>query len=348
MASILLVTNGDGIALAYKLVEEGHIVKVYGMESDVLSGLKNPSVVGDARKMIDQYDLILCGEPSHGLLADELKDKNKLVIGGGTFNDKMLLEPAYFDKVCTTLHIDNHLNDSADNIALYLEGWFNGKDWVLPFHYSDVYHRLMDGDHGPVTNCQGTMGWFAEETRIAGVALLPLTDLLEKVGYVGPITACCFVNNNNIAILSYNTCFTYDTFQGMCELIKSSVFDLLYGLASERFDRLPVNGINSYETEFAMSVRLTVPPYPYNIAFDEYEIETPISIPDEAKRHVWLCGIDHVLAVVTARGQNVRECQRRVYRTINNIVKSEEVQYRRDIGVHTEQVRIKLSEWGWI
>jgi len=129
----------------------------------------------------------------------------------------------------------------------------------------------------------------------------------------------------------------------MLELVKGpshheigGLFDLLYSIATQRTQK-----VLCYE-EYAIAVRLSTAigwPRPN---------EQLLKVPQEAKRHVWLSNVNGVLGSVTARGATVRECKRRVYRTINNVVIHRDVQYRGDIGDDVEGDKSKLEEWGWL
>lgn len=106
MGSVLLISKqGDGIPLALRLAEEGHIVKVYIKEKRAkpsLAGYRNPKTIDKAGSP-DQYDFILFDMAGMGQVADKLIKQDRFVIGGGLLNDKLELDRAYGGKICTTL-----------------------------------------------------------------------------------------------------------------------------------------------------------------------------------------------------------------------------------------------------
>jgi len=106
MASVLIMSKqGSGVPLALRLAQEGHIVKMYIKDKNAkrcLQGYKNPSQVG-APKMLEQYDLILYDMVGMGELADKMTSDNRIVIGGGAFNDKLELDREYGEKVARSL-----------------------------------------------------------------------------------------------------------------------------------------------------------------------------------------------------------------------------------------------------
>lgn len=107
MASVLILSrHGDGVPIGLRLVDEGHIVKMWIKEPKAktsLDGYKNPSKVSDPRRLLEQYDLVLCDMVKMGDLCDELTDKGKLVLGGGSSNDKLELDREYGEKVAKSL-----------------------------------------------------------------------------------------------------------------------------------------------------------------------------------------------------------------------------------------------------
>ena len=421
MASILILSkNGDGVPIALRLAQEGHICKVWIKEPEAknsLEGYKNPSKVSSPGKMLDQYDLVLSDMAGLGELCEELKERGKLVSGGGTFNDKLELDREYGLKVCKSLlkvkvpesgsfdtveECLKYLEGQADaqvvkplgNKPTYLtlvstdsenrtlksffkergkelvpciiqhqvegveistEGWFNGEKWVLPFNHTFEKKRFMEGDNGPNTGCMGNIVWAVESDKLVEQVLVPLAPLLAKVKYVGPLDVNCIVDEKESYFLEFTPRIGYDAIQALVELIKIPLFDFLYRVATKQ-----LNKVGMHEG-FGGAVRLSIHPYPSSNGAEELKGLQFLQISQEAKRHVWLsdvmkneeevevcAGVDGVLGCVSARGDTVRECRRRMYRTIQNIVLHSDVQFRRDIGNGVEENIAKLREWGWL
>jgi len=420
MASILILSiDGAGVPLALRLVDEGHIVKMWIKNPHahvLLKGYKNPSRVSDPYKMTDQYDLVLSDMVGTGAVCDNLSKKGKLVLGGGSFNDKLELDRAYGSKVATTLTgvaspntteiatkpelatfldkaktpvvikplnnkktsltlvsndkqnrmLKSVVANGSDNltpcivqetitgIEISTEGWFNGEEWAKPFNHTIERKRLMDGDKGALTGCMGNVVWPTQGNKLTALAIESLKPLLEKVNYIGPIDMNCIVTEDKAYFLEFTSRFGYDAIQAWAEMLKGSLFDYLYAIASRQKDSF------TYHNGYSLGVRLTVAPYPGKEGIDRWKKVKAIDIPKEASRHVWLTDVmkndDEVLLAggygvigcVTARGTTVRECQRRVYRTIKNISLTDDIQYRNDIGDTVEKDKQQLIDWGWV
>jgi len=420
MASILIVSKqGDGVSLALRLASEGHIVKMWFKDQrfkPCLDGFRNPSKISDPLKMTEQYDLVISDMVGNGSICDTLSERGKLVISGGSFNDKLELDREYGSKVaktltetksprtqdattkqqlidlldsekaaCTVKPLGNRhtgltlvskdpsnrmlksimatraeeylpciVQETISGIEVSTEGWFNGRAWVKPFNHTFEQKRLTEGDRGPHTGCMGNVVWATDGDKLTKAAIEPLAPLLQKVNYIGPIDMNCIVTDSEAYFLEFSARLGYDAFQAWSELVKSSVFDYLYNIASaqkESFD---------YHTGYAMAVRLVVSPHPTLAKMDKWHSVKVIDPPKEAMRHIWMAdvmkkdddlqiaGTDGVVCCVTSRGTSVRECQRRTYRTIRNIVLTDEIQYRSDIGNNVEDDKQRLVEMGWL
>jgi phosphoribosylamine--glycine ligase len=280
-------------------------------------------------------------------VCEDITAEGKQVLGGGAFSDKMSTFE-YGDKVTRALLKDVKPNSSnTEGIRVSTEGWFNGKEWVRPFNHSVKQKRLMNGDIGPVVDCMGVTVWPSQSDKLTTLVLEPLAPLLEKVGYTGPVSANCSVDEESVYHGGWKAGLDYDALQAWIEMLQPSLFDYLYNIATQAKSEVSLK-----EGEQAIAVRLSVAPYCEDLKV--------VEVPKEASGHVWLAdvtkkddeevlaGVSGVVGCITARGATVRECQRRAYRTINNVVKSKEVQYRRDIGDGVEDIRGKLLEWGWL
>jgi phosphoribosylamine--glycine ligase len=68
-----------------------------------------------------------------------------------------------------------------------VSGWFGPGGWCRYWEEDFEFKKLMDGDLGVNTGEQGTLLRFVEESKLADIALKPLTKHLKEIGYVGCI-----------------------------------------------------------------------------------------------------------------------------------------------------------------
>ncbi len=246
------------------------------------------------------------------------------------------------------------VQDKVKGIEVSTEGWFNGEEFKC-FNHTIEYKRMMEGDVGPMTGCMGNVVWSCEQDKLVDYALIPLVPLLKKVDYCGPLDVNCSCTEDEAYFLEFTPRFGYDAIQAWSELIRGTLFDFLWRLSIG--DTLP-----KIRDDYAIAVRLTVPPYPMSSEEDLKQLKGVqfLDISDGARRHVHLAdvmvsanaetcaGVDGVLGCVTARGELIQEVRRRAYRTARNITIHEDVQYRKDIGAGVERKIEKLKTWGWL
>ena len=244
------------------------------------------------------------------------------------------------------------LQEKIEGVEVSTEGWFNGEAFVC-FNHTIERKRLFPNDRGPNTGCMGNVVWSCKEDKLVKTVLSPLTEFLGKARYVGPLDANTIVTKEGAWFLEWTARFGYDAIQALCELLQGSLFDFLFGVATKTL--IPV-----FKPDFSLAVRLSLAPYPQETDCSVLKGLKVLDIPREAFPHVWLsdvmwianepyvAGVDGVLGCVTARGTDVRECRRRVYRTIDNITLVNDVQYRVDIGSHFEEKYTQLKDWGWL
>jgi len=332
MASVLILSvRGEAAPIAFKLADEGHIVKMFVGEEltdNVFLGHRNPSRISDPRKMLEQYDLVL----SDGLdeLSDQIKEKGKVVLGGGAFNKKLESDAEYSGKVVSKL-LTSCGTPAPNSINTHIRGWYNGREWLQVFDMHIVEDRLMDGNKGPSIGYMGSTGWCTPLNKLAMIVLTPLTPLFEKVGFVGSIDVECFASKDVVGFVRFTPrlCVLWS----LMELVKEPLFNLLYKVVLAHNPE-----VDYHDGEFSIGISL----------LSQNNIPT-LSVPSEAKKHVWLTKSNiGPLGYITARGASVRECQRRSYRTIKNIVNDPEVMYRSDIGNDAEAKFNELREWGWL
>jgi phosphoribosylamine-glycine ligase len=247
----------------------------------------------------------------------------------------------------------------VDGIEISTEGWFNGEDWVLPFNHTIEYKRLGEGDKGAQTGCMGNVIWTTDEDEMIKRMHLKLTGLLRKVGYVGPFDVNTIVTKDKIYFLEFTPRFGYDAIQTYTELLNIPLSEMLYRVATGTISRVPVK-----KDCIAFGVRLSVSPYPHGEDASFLKGVKPIRWIKEAAPHLWLsdvmwtdsgpclAGVDGQIGCVTAWGVSLDEARRRVYRTVDNIVLTSDVQYRKDVGEsaahNVRQQWQQLYEWGYI
>ena len=254
MGSALIISEeGKGVPLSLRLAQEGHIVKICFQQEGMkhlLEGFDNPKVIG-AAKMLEQYDIILFDEARY-------MDAVPCAMGGGTFALKMENDLPYQKKVLDQMLEIKQPDVIEGGIKMWTEGWFNGG--FMPFFiHSFPYTRLMEGERGIETECMGNTSWHVgkEDDGVIQSVLEPLQPLLEKVGYLGPMSVLCHIGEHGLKVERVKSSFNYDMIQAWCELFRCSLFDFLWKVQQKNIEKL------TFSSDYVLSVRLSMPPYPY-------------------------------------------------------------------------------------
>lgn len=339
MASVLIISDhGEGLNLAFRLAQEKHLVKCFIQSKEpLLQGSLNPSQIPQVA-MLEQYDIILCTGAGVGPLCSGVKEVRP-VVSGGQLNDTISQDEVFQRKLAERFMplVKGPAEPISEGLFLETEGWFNGEDFSF-FLHRIIDDRLLDRNIGPKTPFMGSVQWVTLENEIIKRSLLPLVPFLQRGKLLGPLSIKLWVTKHDVFFVDLSAHLAYDSIQGLLELHPKGLFDLMLRLMNK--DTITL------KDDYTISVRLSLPPYPH-VGQSE---TVSIAYPKEAERHIFIQprSQDNILGCVTARAPNIRECRRRVYRTISNIVQDPSIQYRHDIGEQVEEQVGQLKMWGWL
>lgn len=338
MASILMLSErGKSLPIAGRLKSEGHIVKVWIKNdlSKVLEGSRNPAKVKNPAILLDQFDLVV-SEGGLAVQAVEIEGMGKRVMGCTAVTEKLTTDKVYRSKVLDFLRV---ATPPFEGLSVELTGFMSSKGFNPLVMLSLPSYYFMDKDKGCTTEGMGSLVVFLDEGSKLSKALLPFALFLLKIGFIGPFTLGLSIKGELWNITSLNTDLVAGNILAGAELLKTSLFDFLFGLP---------DGVEGKAWEgCGVSVVLSTPPWPYGgVTSAGLNL---LDVPEKAGKHLSLGdGKLGVLGVATAKGADIREARRRVYRTVQNAVVSREVQFREDIGVIQEKDLQTLREWGWL
>lgn len=240
-----------------------------------------------------------------------------------------------------------------EGIEVSVGGWFNGRSWITPFNHTFEERRLFEGGLGPTTGCMGTVVVAApDDSQLVKSTLQRLTRTLKKAAYMGPVTVRCVVNEGGIYALGLNMSFGYDSIEAIMEGLREPTLDLLFETSRG------VKKEMALTHDYLIAVRLSVPPWPFRGSNGDVPGKPILGVGRENLSHLFLTDVyrdngkykvamgDGIVLKATARGRSVREAQRRVYRTLDNI-QVQDKQYRLDIGSRVDKDIAQLKEWGY-
>ena len=334
MMSITVITAKDiGYDFADKMYQNGNLVKIFNtkpMDAPTTGFKRIESVRPDS-------DLYVCMLPfGTGEIADNLFKAGFPVTGSSIKHELVVSE----EKLRTTFFKAMHRKLEGPTVTVGIPLWRSREGWMDHRFIGLTYRRMLNGDKGPV------MPW----TSMGGVGVCAFNDRLPKavqdrIGFLlddmsGLFTLMIDVGKDDFSIsdqwIYYLEHFGNHLFWSSCynlqlqsEGLGVSVEDLYMNAAVPRFKVRPVSKV-------AVGVAVT------NCTAESVDINP------EALRHSWRYTPSAQTVNLTAWGTSLREAKRRVYRTVDEIVKTPDPIYRTDIGHDAVGVMKQLEEWGWI
>lgn len=314
MNVLFVVSNNKLRKLAEILVKEGHNVKGF-LTSDV----KNKNTINSVISKQDT-NVIVLGDTRDFPLVEKCKEKGISIVGGDKWSKLVNSNGEYKDQLLGILDVDR----TKVNTKFSINGWWNGIQFILP-HHTYNYTHMMSGDLGiEMVSTGSIIKATTRESKYYGL-LSKFSLLLMQNSYRGPVRVDV---NEDMQVCDLQLGFKAFQLEAMFEVFRGSTMQVLLDC---------VNGSDKggkLHDDYSIGVTFSVYPYPFNMYNEGGKIE---GIEERAAKHIWwrdvssgtVCGND--LGVCTAHGQTLRECRRRVYRTLSN-VRIKYIQYRNDIG----------------
>lgn len=257
------------------------------------------------------------------------------------------------------------LQDHVSGIEMGCSGWFGPGGWNEGFEESFEHKKLMNDDLGPATGEQGTVLRYTRKSKLANKVLLPLTETLERSGYVGDVAVNCIIDEKGQPWpLEFTMRLGWPAFNLQTALCTGDPIEWLMDLA---------NGLDARALamdKVACGVVLAIPDYPYSKATGKEVTGIPIyGLKNSLWKHTHPCEMackmaplqvgdeiintlqpvtagDYVL-VMTAVGETVKEAALLTYRRLGRLTMPGSPMWRTDIGKRLSKQLPKLQQMGY-
>jgi hypothetical protein len=237
---------GMSLAMAQRCEAEGNTVNFYcelkGVGDGFVRTVHVPVVEPDTVLVFDDY--------RYGPRADEYRNAGYAVIGASTFGSNLAVNQQY------NLTVSQLISDYDMPENTYIEGWFNGDDWIMGLTSLCVYDSYhLAGNLGKETGYEsGTMCfWKRLRPEMFRQTLGRLSSLLRRVAFIGPI-------RYNKRII---TGFTWNNLHIPREMLGIDTGKLLADTSRKVIKRVKTG------YDYSTVLRVTVPSYPYgNVGLD--------------------------------------------------------------------------------
>lgn len=325
MRIVFISKKGDVLPLAQRIEAEGNSVEMYVCSDEGL--------VLDNHILNFSPDLIVIDSYGFGFLANRLRKREIPVLGGSPLTDHLDDDESASDKLIQMCGLPTN---SSGTTPLQIDGWFNGKDFVnIIYTLDDISFPGQRSD------------------KLFQDCLMRLAHVLKRSEYFGPISIQAFVGKDSIHYANFRARFSASTMLLMLEGLKGRVTDALTSLARG------TQRAFMFKPGWFTTIQVSINPNPLFAQSLYYTIDAP-GLTDEIVKHLWLYGFtkrgkdEYIyrgkggrLAVVSARGDTIREARRRAYRTIYNL-KLPGILYLQKIGHKATPQYGSIKSWGYI
>lgn len=241
------------------------------------------------------------------------------------------------------------LQEKKVGIEMAVGGWFGPGGWNGWFYENWEYKKLMADDLGVATGEMGTLSRMVRKSKLAEQVLLPITPILEKLGYVGYIDNNCIIDQDGPWPMEWTMRDGWPSKHNVTAHVKNEdpvqwMLDLLNGKDT----------MECIENEVCVSVLVALPDFPYSRVTnkelrgipirgaDDLEHvhlceamigEAPVMVGERAVRlPTWVTCGDY-MAVITGTGSNITSARRSAYAAASKMKKTPNNPfYRPDIG----------------
>ena len=151
------------------------------------------------------------------------------------------------------------LQEFIKGTEVSVEGYFNGDEFYL-VNVTLEEKKFMNGNHGPNTGCAGNLVFhLSESSELFKQGLGRMRDYLRSVNYTGMIDLNTIATDSGLYGLEWTPRFGYDA--------SATLFQMYGGNLGEMFHKTATGRVpdESWRGDFAVGVRLSIPPYPTEI-----------------------------------------------------------------------------------
>lgn len=240
-----------------------------------------------------------------------------------------------------------------DGVEVSTEGWFNGRQFVLPNHTLEL-NRLYNGNLGPKTGCAGCVVWDGATSKLWQRLIPPLASALAGK-YNGPVDVNAIIEKgtNEPVFLEFTPRFGYDALYGLCAILETDLGQLLADIAQSK---LPDTRLSA---QLGGTVRAHIPPYPGHdpeheadgVPIEGWSPEdkaiVPFGMKTDDDEFVSAGSIEGLLCVATGTGTTARLALESAYRRIETL-KVPQIGYRTDLAAELQKCHDSLMQTGWI
>lgn len=241
------------------------------------------------------------------------------------------------------------LQEKKSGVEMAVGGWFGPAGWLDCWYENFEFKKLMVGDLGPNTGEMGTLSMYVKKSKLADIALKPMTKLLHRLEYVGFIDVSGMLDDKGkFWPFEFTTRPGWPTFYNQTATHKGDPAQWMVDLM------LGKNTLQTAENQACVSVVVAIPDFPYSHMtkkevtgipiyggtdsdqFHPCEVmlkdDVPTQVGDKIVRMPGYVSCGDYVCVVTGLGDTVSAARRSAYAAVQKIHLPADPFYRTDIG----------------
>ena len=241
------------------------------------------------------------------------------------------------------------LQEFWPGIEVGISCFFGPGGWCQWKNLCFEHKKLMSHNYGPATGEMGTVIQYVKESKIFDEMLLPITEYLHAVNYVGDIAVNCIVNDKGeIGFLEYTCRAGWPHWHIVQEIHKGDPAQWMLDLIDGK-DTLKVS------TDVCVGLVVAHPDFPYTKYRNEKAEGVPLlGIKD--KEHMHFVAVrkgkksefetaGEYVMVVANTGKTVKEAMKKAYEIADYVGLPNKI-IRDDVGEKLEKYLPKLHQLG--
>lgn len=253
------------------------------------------------------------------------------------------------------------LQEKKRGCEMAVGGWFGPAGWA-PWWYENFGHKkLMACDLGPNTGEMGTLSMYVRKSKLAEIALKPVTKMLRAIDYVGFIDIAGMLDDaGDFWPFEWTMRPGWPTFHNQVATHEGDPAKWMIDLLNGR------NTLKVRENTACVTVVLAIPDFPYSKLTNKEVSGIPIFLNDADRSSVFLSEVQmgevheevggglvkvpglvssgDYIAVVAGLGDTITGARRSAYSTVRKIEMPADPFYRPDIARWKMKERLEVAQ----
>ena len=256
------------------------------------------------------------------------------------------------------------LQEVVKGVEISTEVWFSHGRPVQPFNGTFETKKFMPGDLGPNTGCE-TSAVFSYRTstpKMVQKTIAKIFPFMEKEKWTGPLDINCIVSEKDHEPygLEWTVRLGYSAIYGLAALIEDGIGEFFHGIATGKIDRIKV------KHSWATSLRLSIPPYPYENPEDDKMEEAlyenvkglrvkapddknwwPLDVEKDGKDRIITSGGSGTVGECTGTGETIYQAWKKSQKIFDGVKVPNKMGRYVDGAERAFKDTTKLRSWGY-